>query len=325
MYVKGFKVFRGAVVFFALVASGVASAVCESSGPGRNVTLDFPAFDPIDQDAEIGSVLATVTASTSQTVHVVCGPAPRLAEWFDTPLAPAGVEIFASDIPGVGIKLYTPHAYIPFQYGGGVGGVTYDIHLNPVTVELVKIGEITRGGTLFSSRAFFTREEKVYSTILQTVSVSSIPVVTLAKPTCAAVSPVVNVDFGQVNFGDLDAAGRSPDVPFNIDLTCSGGGAGETTDVYVTLTDQNNPSNISTQLELVSGGATGVVIEVKNKNGLVSFGPDSTDPGNPGRWLEGAAAAGNFSIPLSANYLQVGTNPTPGPANALATYTLSYQ
>ena len=93
----------------------------------------------------------------------------------------------------------------------------------------------------------------------------------------------------------------------------------------VTLTDANNPANLTTQLNLSpDSGAQGIALEVHNKFGAVSFGPDLSGTGNPGQWLDGAAGVGSYSIPLSVNYVRLPGPIKGGTANSGVTYTLNY-
>ncbi len=146
---------------------------------------------------------------------------------------------------------------------------------------------------------------------------------TLLRPTCEVTTPNITVDLGQISMADFDATGQTRPIDFGINLDCIGGT--DTTNVHVTLTDANNPSNTTSQLSLAPGSeAQGIALEVNNRNGLVTFGPDLSGIGNPGQWLDGAAAAGNYSIPLSVNYVRLPGPIKGGTANSGVIYTLNY-
>ncbi|MGY2138901.1 fimbrial protein [Pseudomonas reactans] len=309
--------------FLFLAFSGGANAYCTYEGvTGLAVHMAFPDIPPIDRGAPMNSVLATVSA-TNNVINVV--NCPRAEPIYHYVLFPhLGAGIYASGIPGVGLRILHNANYVP-QNWTLVPGRNM-ISVGEITLELVKVGDITGGGKIgsnLSSLNFLNILDE--SSAMKAMYFRAPLEVKLANPTCSVDTAVMDVDAGSVNLSELAVTGRSPAKNFTIDLTCSGGTGSATTDVYVTLTDQNQISNRTTQLTLTRGGATGVVMEVNNKNGLVSFGADSQLPGNPGQWLEGSATNGAFSIPLSVNYLQVDPNPQPGVANAVASYTLSYQ
>ena len=147
--------------------------------------------------------------------------------------------------------------------------------------------------------------------------------VTLLRPTCQVNTPNISVDLGEVSIIDFNTLGRTQPVDFSIDLDCTGGT--DTTNVYVTMTDASNPGNTTSLLGLTPGSdAQGIALEVNNRNGQVTFGPDLSGTGNPGQWLDGDTAAGSYSIPLSVNYVRLPGPIKGGTANSGVTYTLNY-
>ncbi|KVE08179.1 adhesin [Burkholderia anthina] len=115
---------------------------------------------------------------------------------------------------------------------------------------------------------------------------------------------------------------------FAISLTCSGGDAGTVTNAYMTLTDATMPSNTSTTLSLTpQSTASGIGVQIMRGDAPVGFGPDSAAVGNANQWQMGTVAQGqaNLTVPLTARYVQTGSQITPGSADARATFTMSYQ
>jgi type 1 fimbria pilin len=108
---------------------------------------------------------------------------------------------------------------------------------------------------------------------------------------------------------------------FSLALTCTAGAT-----VLITLTDNANPANRSTALQLTSDStAQGVGVQILNNSGTpVAFGPDSATPGNLNQWKAGTSPNGQLLVPLTARYVRTGTV-SPGTVRALATFTLSYQ
>jgi len=173
------------------------------------------------------------------------------------------------------------------------------------------------------------------ATVIAEVNIAGTIVVTPNSPTCTVTSSSKNISvpMGTVSRNAITGPGSvSPTAQsFGIDLTCSGGRSGGlANNIYVTLTDQANPSNTSDILPLTNqpGSATGVGIQVFYNGSAVHFGQASDTFGNPGQWsagstLPGAAGNGSYHIPLTAQYVKTG-NITAGSAAAYATFTMSY-
>ena len=109
--------------------------------------------------------------------------------------------------------------------------------------------------------------------------------------------------------------------PFSLSFSCATGAK-----VSITLTDNVNPSNRSTALQLSSDStARGIGVQILNSSGTpVSFGPDSATPGNTNQWLIGDSPNGMLQVPLTARYVRTGAV-SAGTVKALATFTMSYQ
>ncbi|KWE20254.1 adhesin [Burkholderia cepacia] len=127
---------------------------------------------------------------------------------------------------------------------------------------------------------------------------------------------------------DFDGIGSTtPERDFSIQLNCTGGDAGTSTNAYVTLTDNSNSGNRSDLLSLTSDSkASGVAVQILKNGTPLRFGPDSSAPSNPNQWKAGniPQGQGGFTIPLTARYIQTGALKG-GTANAVATFTMSYQ
>lgn len=314
----------------ALILSETAYSSC---------TLDFGSVDEvamisnpnltINPDAPINSSLGFAGLILNALNGFTCTSPffPR----FESPLPSLGGDLFSSGVPGIGLRIshLTGGVRTNLPYTGPQETAFPSNYWGGLSVELVKVGVISSGGTVLPAHTIIARKTAPThaNIVMQTASLLTPITVTLAsKPTCSVDSTSIAVNLGQVSMSDFDIEGRTPKEPFEITLTCSGGTAGASTGIFVTLTDQTAPGNRSTQLSLTPGStATGLALEITNKFGLVSFGADSASPGNPGQWNQGSAGNGRFSIPLSVNYLKGATPPTPGTANAIATFTMSYQ
>jgi len=206
------------------------------------------------------------------------------------------------------------------------GTITLDPRIYALTVELIKTGPITAGGTLAGETVGWYAENGA-SEVLSVIWPGGITIAPQV-PTCSVTSRSISVPLGNVPVGKFTTVGStSPSTePFNITLQCSGGATGAVTNVYTTLTDQTNPANISDTLTLTpTSTAAGVGIQVLNGTTVISYGPDSNVAGNINQWHAGMAGNGTFNIPLTARYIKTSQTIVPGSANGRATFTMSYQ
>jgi type 1 fimbria pilin len=74
-----------------------------------------------------------------------------------------------------------------------------------------------------------------------------------------------------------------------------------------------------------SSTAKGIAVQISKADGtLVSFGPDSANPGTTNQFLVLNQLSGMQSLPFSARIIRTGTI-TPGSFTAISTFTFSYQ
>jgi len=241
---------------------------------------------------------------------------------------------YRTSVPGLGFRIsHSVGSGLPagmtgpwplsVNHGTQTSVFVYD-YPNTVRVELVKIGEIKAGGTITGDVA----EGYFKGTFKYMIYHLEYPeIVELAIPTCKVTTPSIGVFLGNVSASSFKGVGQtSTAVPLNIALTCSGGATGVNANVFVTLTDQTLPGNVSNVLTLNSAStAKGVGIQVLNGTTVISYGPDSNVVGNKNQWKAGTTANGVFNIPLTARYVQTDTTVKPGSANGRATFTMSYQ
>ena len=145
-------------------------------------------------------------------------------------------------------------------------------------------------------------------------------------PSMIAASCSVNTSNIAVNLPSIIATQLSTvgataaSVPFNISLNCP-----NPVDVYMTMTDNSNPTQTSTIISAASGSTTqGVGVQIKRNGSALALGPDSSNAGTSNQFQIGSGLSGMVSIPLSANYIRTGTI-TGGSLQAKATFTMSYQ
>ncbi|WP_196487332.1 fimbrial protein [Burkholderia stagnalis] len=205
------------------------------------------------------------------------------------------------------------------------GPGTPDGEYGKLTIAFMKKGPITAGGAISGELGSMWGD--MYYGPLISWRIDGAIVLNPQVPTCRVSTPAITVPLGNVQASTFAGVGTpTPSKPFNIELECSGIEAEKTLDVYTTLTDHTNPGNVSDTLTLAKDStATGVGIQVLNGNTVVKYGRDSSAIGNKNQWKAGAAGNGTFTIPLTARYVQTAPKVTPGTANGLATFTMSYK
>lgn len=293
--------------------------------------LDVPEFNP--DPIPIGSTIYSVTghvvfvnARDPVTPITSCDPnhPPLLA------LAGIGVpsgKIYPTSIPNIGVRMRSEGAYWPFTEHIANPEVYWSVGYQ-IQMELIKTGPITAGGVL--QGAFGRYLDKLTDETLVEFRFARTVPVKPQVPSCSVATPVIPVSMGRVSPDSFSGPNSvsAPVQPFEIKLTCSGGHIGTATNAHITLTDQTNPANRSGILSLSpTSTAEGYGIQILKGDTVLSYGPDSAAVGNPNQWKAGTIAQGvsTFVIPLSARYIQTTTSTEPGSADAVATFTLSYQ
>ena len=106
---------------------------------------------------------------------------------------------------------------------------------------------------------------------------------------------------------------------FNININCS-----YSTNLYITFTDKNNPTQTSNILTPDSGSTSkGVGMQLSYNSNTVNYGPDSAASGNTNQFFL-RTFSGQQSFPLSVSYIRTGAI-TAGTLSTTATFTFSYQ
>ena len=311
----------GALSLSHLFANDGVAAICTNP---HAFTLQGPASIAFDPTLDVGSTLWSGSVNAVGSGGGSCSSGLFRIDFVGSRTY-QGNNLYDSGIPGIGYRLkFTSSGSCtkvlwPSSCTDSWAGV---MGTHSLLVELVKTGPITSGGTLSGVFAEWKVGAEQYLRYSWRGSVIVKPVI----PTCKVATPSIPVPLGTIPAGKFSGMGStSKSESFNIALQCSGGDAGRTTDIHLTLTDQTVPSNRTAVLSLTSGStAQGVGIQVKSGTTLISYGPDSAAQDNPNRWYAGAAANGTFQIPLSASYVQTGAVVKGGSANGRATFTMSY-
>jgi len=310
-------------------------AACTATGPtveNNIVVLIIPPFtiSNINPNAMDGAVLHTLSTMADATrAFVSCGIHSPLQHRGTTGAHAGG--IYPTGISGIGMRLSYGASFTPWPYsepisqsqlwvGGDPNGVGQSIQ-----IQFIKTGPITAGGMLHGEFGGIFAENGATQIVSYRFKEGNI---TPSVPTCTVTSPSIQVDMQSVPVESFSGVGSygGTQQQFDISLLCSGGANGSSTKIYITLTDQTNPGNTSDMLSLTTASnATGVKIKLFGSSGPVSFGPDSSAAGNTNQWFVTQTGSGSVTIPLTARYVQTESTVSPGSANAVATFTMSYQ
>ena len=311
-----------ALVLLPLFPGVTQAAICSTP---HSFKLQGPASIAFDPSLPIGSTLWSGSVNAVGSGGGFCTGGTFRIDFKGTH-AYLGNNLYDSGIAGIGyrLKFTNPSActkdwWPAYCIDAWSGTMTS----HSLLVELVKTGTIVGGGSLTGLFAQWAVNTERYLGYTWSGSVTVKPVI----PTCAVATPSVPVPLGTVPAGRFSGMGSTSDPKnFVIALQCSGGDAGRSTEVYLTLTDQTKLSNRSAVLSLTADStAQGVGIQVKSAAAVISYGPDSAAADNPNRWRAGAAVNGLFNIPMTASYVQTGSAVKGGSANGRATFTMSYQ
>ncbi|NML29907.1 fimbrial protein [Paraburkholderia antibiotica] len=323
----------------ATLLPGLAHAQCtQGSGGAPSLMISVPSPITIPRDAPVGTVIgqgtATVTFNTASPFGVYCSAAATLVY---TNLQGASSSGTSNVMPigstGIGYSLQASGSYYsagtislpatffqPSACSQTAGGKCY-AYLGPtITMRLIKLSPLVSSQTIPSGQ-YFTAT--VGGLSAGTVSLAN--AVNITNQTCTVTTPSISVSLGSVPINQFGAVGSgSTTIPFQIGLNCSG----VATSYYITFTDSNNPGNNTNSLSLTSdSSATGVGIQILNGGNPVSYGPDSSVAGNLNQIFLGTSTGTGsvVTLPFGGRYVKTNGTMTPGSANGVATFTMSYQ
>jgi len=252
-------------------------------------------------------------------------------KWYNMGITTPDNNIYPTSINGIGLRIQESR-YWPYLSGGALYRANTDIGYSgnySITVELIKTGNVTAGGTL-SGLIGGSRANTATGPWLIQISWASPVLVQPQVPTCAVNTQTITVPLLTPSTSAFQGIGTTLGTrPFQLGLTCSGGDNGTSTNTYITFTDANQPGNTSTTLTLASGAgaAGGLGLQILNGGTPIGYGPDSSATGNTNQWKVATIAQGvsSYAIPLSVRYIQTGNSVTAGSVTGRATFTMSYQ
>jgi type 1 fimbria pilin len=319
----------------AIVLPAVAHATCtQGVGGVYTAQVSLPAIVSIPRDAVVGTVIAQGTAnvpfSTSSPTGVYCD-ADTTAVFTNLVGGAATGNVMPTSVPGIGYQIQAAGNYdatatvsLPASTFSGsncgqnaAGSKCYGYIGSPLTVQIVKTATIVGSATVPGGQIFSLTIGGITSSMVSLANSTQILV-----QTCSVTTPSVAVPLGSVKASVFTGVG-SPSAPtsFQIGLNCSG----VTSNVGITFTDINNPANTTNVLSLTPAStAKGVGIQILSGGLPVDFGPDSSEAGNTNQVMIGTMSNTSQNIPFTGRYVQTG-GITPGTADGVATFTMSYQ
>ncbi len=253
--------------------------------------------------------------------------------------------VFNTNVPGVGIAigvrayanqcawqpwqdLGTPYSAFPNPWTGGAcntsGTVSSVTNGGQTQAALVKTGPITPG-TVTGSALFVGASTVANSPGVYTVAASnrisfslSSTVVTVA----ACATPNVTVNMGSIMqsaFKGIGSTGGMTPVPVNVAVNACPSGLNSIQYQFIPVNAVLDSTN--GVLALASGStATGIGLQLKDSSGnALKYNTQYT------LTSYSKTAGGSYTIPLTAAYYQTAATVTAGSANAVLTFTMTYQ
>ncbi|HGV9339744.1 fimbrial protein [Enterobacter hormaechei] len=285
----------------------------------NGVTAEIPGYISfgniaVQRDTPVGSVIATATTGAYNGGNTIAGCTEawtfrqELTKW--QTLSAQGNGVYNTNVPGVGIRMTSPSGKV-LPYDLPINANTYvNINGDGIKAELIKTGDIT-GGTL--DTGMLARASVVNQFYIANVTLNGNN--TITSESCTVTTPTVNVPMDDHEKSEFSGVGSTTDwVNFDIGLTCDVGAR-----INVRIDAAADPSASSQGvMQLDSGGASGVGIQLHYRpdDATVQYGQERF------YWQ---SVYGDEIVQLKARYYQTAQTITPGPANATATFTLTYK
>lgn len=307
--------------------------------PAQARTFDFnytlPATIAVPRDVPAGTVIASVSRTINgQLAGLKCNlPTVNFVASASQTQTSTDSIFMESGIYGIEFRLtrsYSTPGFTPenLKWNAAENTVNdriFDQNDLQYTLELVKTAVYPAGGNIMPiTLKRTTLDGTPYANFVLSNQVRVVP------QTCQVTTPNVAVNLTPptgLSVNTFKGIGSTSEpAPFTIGVNCFGVAA----KVYMTLTDQQTPTNTSSILNLTSTSTVkGVGIQVLYAGNVIKFGPDSSVAGNPNQFAvfssDGLSPTAT-DINLSARYIQTRTIITPGKvANGIATFTMSYQ
>jgi type 1 fimbria pilin len=228
-----------------------------------------------------------------------------------------GGLVFRTNVPGISIRLITSFGvFMPIETRNVIGGenVNYPANQN-LSFDIIKTGPVV-SGPLKSGLWVNVNLNIAGLGVVQGISLSgsSTNRITAFTPTCAVDTANIDVPLGRTPAGDFSGIGSTPRTKgFTLGLACYAG-----VNMAMTLNATQSAETTDNSVIALNGpnAAKGVGIQVLYNNNLVRLGQ---------RLPLGTSYDGINNFSFIARYVQTQPKITGGPANATATFTMTYQ
>lgn len=336
-----------------------AAGTISCSGTAQTVTLSMPASVTIPRDATVGTLLTGWFSTSNVPNYYTCtvsGVVVAGMVFEPQSLTKAGMTVASSNggtytvwktnVPGVGVAIgVTTYAnqcgtqawidlssstssQIPLPWAGWVcntsGTVTSITNGGQIQAALVKTGPITAGTVtggvmIVGASATGTGGSAPYTVAASPlVSFSLTPTIVNVS---ACTTPNVTVNMGsplQSEFTGIGSTNKQA-VSLNVAVNACPTGLNAIQYQFIPVNAVLDATN--GVLALSSGStATGIGLQLKDGNGnALKYNTQYTLTNYS------STTGGSYTIPLTARYYQTAASVTPGSANAVLTFTMTYQ
>jgi type 1 fimbria pilin len=316
----------GSVLMLGAIPS-IARAACTQAPNGMiTPTVTLPAQATTPRDAIVGTVLARGTVKWTVNQQGAYCPGNSTQSKVVANLrggASDANNIWPTSNPGIGLKIIMDGSVVVGTSTGtnslgtcpAQGCVSY--YGTQAEIQVIKTGPLAGNWTLAAGPVLDASIGGIVSTRI------SITAVDIAGQTCTVTTPSVSVDLGSIPRTSFTGVGSTAgEKGFQIGMDCRGAVA----NVGITFIDSQNPANATTTLPLTQESkASGVGIQILYSGSPVRYGADASVAGNPGQIMLGTINNTTRNLDFSGRYVQTSSSVTPGTANGLATFTMSYQ
>ncbi|TCG06050.1 hypothetical protein BZM27_29085 [Paraburkholderia steynii] len=311
---------------YALTNGGYAPAVGTNpfprDAPTGSTSTSFPTtvgfqcdgYPSADRD-----IFITFTINPSE-------PVPGFSDVYPTNIGGVGVRYTVSNSAGTscrGMPATIPGSLkVTCHQRASPTSPRINYHLD-VAAQFVKTAPFNSGAltTIPSVTADLTRNNQSGTVALGTYFTGASG--SFINTACSVRQPAIPVTMPAATSGQLRSVGATTGAtPFAVALDCDPG-----VRVAMTMTDATTPSNRSCTLSLASDStARGIGYQILFGGRTICLGPDSPMAGTTNQFVASDAptSGGPLSVPFKVRYVRTG-DLNAGSANALATFTMSYQ
>ncbi|KND59331.1 Fimbrial adhesin [Candidatus Burkholderia verschuerenii] len=319
--VRVFQFFVGLLIALFSTASHAGGCTYSYFGGPQTISLTLPANFVVPRDLRVGSTILTIKGPQWNTSMILgnCSTAGTIyVDLVTQPHANLGSNIYATNVPGVGVKALSnggSAAPVSGSYGVVTQGNVYAANNPASQLVFVKTGAITPG-VITSADVPTIRNSLDRNFTIFTTSISGN--MTVTSGTCT--TPDVSVPMGTYLTTELKGLNTTTTaVNFNVALKACPAGMNSIAYRIDPVTTVINSANSVVALNAAST-ATGVGVQLLDSSGAVF--PLSTQKTFSGY---NSATGGDYALAFKARYYQTAATLTPGTANTSMTVSMVYQ